>query len=188
MVVLNSVIVITAVTCFAILMVIVLTGFGLVDRDTEYKLDNANISFSLPKIWEVTEKDKMAVSLSKDNADMRVSVYKKWDLDGSNPTALLDSKIKEELAASDVEYYEMVKDYGTDVVMDRTIYARLYSVEKEGIQRQYYFSVMEFADSATLVYTLYETSESHMKYHISDINRMLVRMKWNGEEIDLVMN
>lgn len=184
--ILNSLIVITAATCFAILMVIVLSGFGLVDKQTEYKLDNANITFSLPKAWEVVSTDDNGIYFNKNSANMEVSVYKKWELHSGNPTDLLDEKINEILATAND--YTLVQDFGEDKVIDRVIYSKLYSIEVDGRQTQYYFSVMEFVDSETFVYTLYETKESHMKYHMSDINRMLIRMKWNGEEIDLVMN
>ena len=184
--ILNSLIVITAVTCFAVLMVIVLTGFGTVSRQTEYKLDNANITFSLPKAWEVVSSSNNGILFSKETANMEVSVYKKWELSSSNAADLLDEKIYETLASA--TDYSLVRDFGGDKVIDRIIYSKLYSVEVNGRETQYYFNVMEFVDSETFVYTLYETKESHMKYHMSDINRMLIRMKWNGEEIDLVMN
>ena len=80
----------------------------------------------------------------------------------------------------------MVTKYTTTETADRKIYAKLYTVDQENLEMQYYFSVMEFLPSHTYVYIVYEAKEIYMNYNVDDIQRMLMKMKWTGE-VDLAL-
>lgn len=168
-----------------LLLAIGLTGCNTLSRRTMYMLDDNNIEFTLPKIWEQVESNDNDLALSKPDAKLLLDTYHQSDLDGISASALLNQKVEEKM--QEMDEHRLVKEYKVNELKDRKIYSVLYSGIKDGIETQYYFSVMELDGSHTYVYALYSEKERYMKYNIDDIQRMLVRMKWNGSE-DLVLN
>lgn len=170
----------------AIILVLSLTGCTTLSKQNEYLLDNNNISFSLPKAWEELADTTSDLALTKSSANMDMIIFKKDNIEDNSAEELLDRLIKEKI--SEMDDNTLLKAYNPNNARDRIIYSKLYTASKDGIERQYFFNVMEFNNSNTYVYVLYEAKETYMKYNIDDIQRLLVRMKWNGEEKDLAMN
>ena len=81
-----------------------------------------------------------------------------------------------------MESHRIVKNYKVNETQDRIIHSTLYSGTKNEVETQYFASVVEFKGSHTYVYVLYEAKEMYMKYNIDDIQRIILRMKWNGGE------
>jgi len=154
-------------------------------RLSVHTLDDENITFTLTSRWKLKEGTDKSLSFVNADAIMEMHVYKKSELDLVHASDLLELKISERLQHVDV--YSLSENFGANHVNDRIIHSRLYLVEKNEMQTQYYFTVMEFAGSETYIFVLYETRESFMRYHLNNINRMLRRIQWNGEEIDLAM-
>ena len=161
------------------------TNFGGLISHNRFVLDNDNISFTLPRVWEPVSSDNVEITLNNFGSPMTMRVYKRSDLDIVMANDLLELRVREELQQFDS--HNLVRDLGVTNVNGRRIYSRLYAVEREGVQTQYFFSVVEFLGSETYVYVQYETREVFMKYHINDIGRLLRRMKWEGEGIDIAM-
>lgn len=160
-------------------------GCSALSRQTIYAIDDDHISFSLPKTWEQVDSNENDLSLIKSSAELNINTYHKSELDGINASELLEQKIIEE--GSQMDSYRIIKRYPVNETPDRIIYSILYSGTKEDVETQYFASVLEFKGVHTYVYTLYEAKEMYMKYNIDDIQRILVRMKWNGNE-DLAFN
>ncbi len=171
---------------FSILMIFLMSlcGCNSLSRQTIYALDDDNISFSLPKRWEQVDSNENDLALTKDSADLSMNTYHQSDLDGMSAEGLLKKKIEENTAT--MSSYRIVKNYNRNETQDRIIYSTLYSGTKKDIETQYYASVVEFKGTHTYVYVLYEAKEMYMNYNIDDIQRILLRMKWKGEE-DLVL-
>lgn len=176
------------VVLFAFVAIFLLSGcdYLTLSRETNYSLDNDNISFSLPKAWEESTNDIGDLTLVKSSAELNMIVYKKIEVDNISATKLLDNQIKEKM--TDMTDYSLVKEYNTNKMKDRIIYSKLYTASRDGIERQYFFNVVEFLDSDTYVYAVYEAKEIYMNYNIGGIQRLLTRMKWSGEGTDIAMN
>lgn len=168
-----------------LLIFISLTGCTTLSRKTMYTLDGANIEFVLPKTWEKVESNENALALSRTTANLVLDTYYKADLDDIEASELLSQKVEEKM--NKMDDYRLVKKYKTNELNDRKIYSALYSGTKDGVENQYYFNVMEISSANIYVYALYSEKEIYMKYNIDDIQRMLIRMKWNGKE-DLALN
>ncbi len=162
-----------------------LTGCNTLSNKTMYVLDNDNIEFVLPKVWEQVESNENDLALAKSSANLVMDAYHQSDLDGISASELLNKKIEEKM--SEMDEHRLVKEYKVNDLMDRKIYSALYSGTIDGMETQYYFNVMELKGTHTYVYALYIEKEIYMKYNIDDIQRMLIRMKWNGTE-DLAIN
>lgn len=167
------------------ILAITLTGCNTLSTKTMYMLDNNNIEFSLPRVWEQVESNENDLALSKSSANLVLDTYHQSDLDGMSASDLLEKKIEEKM--NTLDEHRLVKEYKVNDLLDRKIYSSLYSGTKDGIETQYYFSVMEINGTHTYIYALYVEQERYMKYNIDDIQRMLIRMKWNGKE-DLALN
>ena len=154
-------------------------------RLSTHALDNNNITFTLPRRWEVVNNGNNHLFVVNPEASMKMQIYKKSELELVHASDLLNKKAAEALA--EVDTYRLVRNFGASRMQDRIIHSRLYLVEKNGMQTQYYITVMEFIGSETYVFLLYEAREAVMRYHLNNINRMLRRMEWQGEEIDLAM-
>lgn len=162
-----------------------LSGCSTLSRQTMYVLDDNNISFTLPKMWEEVDSNENDLSLTKSSAELIINTYHQADLDGISASELLEQKIKEN--TSDMVSHSILKRYKVNEAPDRIIYSVLYSGTLNDVETQYFASVVEFKGVHTYVYVLYEAKEMYMKYNIDDIQRILVRMKWNGKE-DLALN
>lgn len=169
-----------------LLFMISLTGCNTLSTKTLYALDNNNIEFSLPKVWEQIDSNENDLALSRPTAKLVIDTYRQSELDGISAEELLDKKVNERM--KELKDSKVVKKFKVNEWKDRKIYSVLYSATKDNIESQYYFSVMEFTGTHTYVYALYEEKEMYMKYNIDDIQRMLLLMKWNGKEEDLVLN
>lgn len=176
------------VVLFAFVSVFLLSGCDYLNlsRETNYSLDGKNINFSLPNAWEEASNDVNDLTLTKSSAELSMIVYKKTEIENISAEKLLDTKIKEKMA--EMTDYSSLKKYNANKMKDRIIYSKLYTASKDGLERQYFFSVVEFLDSDTYVYAVYEAKEIYMKYNIDDIQRLLTRMKWSGEGTDIAMN
>lgn len=172
-------------SCILLLLVVCLTGCNTLSKNTLYIIDDNNIEFDLPKVWKQIDSNENDLLLSRPDANLTIDTYHQSELDGMPASALLDKKIEEKM--STMEEYRLVKEYKVNELIDRKIYSALYSGTSNGVETQYYFNVMELNGTHTYVYALYTEKEIYMKYNIDDIQRMLIRMKWNGEE-DLVLN
>lgn len=159
--------------------ILIVTGQATRNLSQEYKytLDNSNISFTLSNIWKEENNTSHDLSLSKLNSNLHLSVYKKSEI---NMTAeeLLNSKIKEELNEHDTKV--LVKKYNTNKTKNRIIYSKLYTATKDNVEEQYLFSVVEFDNSDTYVFSVYTAKGAYMQYSIDDIQRLLIKMEWNG--------
>ncbi len=162
------------------LLTISLCGCNSLSRQTMYVLDDDNISFSLPKRWEQVDTNENDLALTKDSADLSMSAYHQSDLDGMTSKELLKKKIEEN--TKEMESHRIIKNYKVNETQDRIIHSTLYSGTKNEVETQYFASVVEFKGSHTYVYVLYEAKEMYMKYNIDDIQRIILRMKWNGGE------
>ena len=151
----------------------------------EFTLDDNNISFALSKVWKEKFSQTHDLALSKLDTDLYFSVYKKADIDMS-AEELLNAKLKEELA--DYESKSLVKKYNVNKTRNRTIYSKLYTATKDNIETQYLFNVIEFDDSDTYVFAIYTARGSYMQYSIDDIQRLLIKMEWNGSKTELALN
>lgn len=168
-----------------LLLAVSLTGCNTLSRKTLYLLDDDNIEFVLPKVWEQIDSNENDLALSKPTANLVIDTYHQSDLDGTSASELLDKKIDEKMNGMDE--HRLVKKYKVNELSDRKIYSALYSGTIDGVETQYYFSVMELTGTHTYVYALYVEKEMYMRYNIDDVQRMLIRMKWNGKE-DLALN
>lgn len=154
-------------------------------KEKEYLLDGANISFTLSNIWEEEINTTHDLSLTKLDSNLQFSVYKKSEI---NMTAeeLLNKMIKAELMDSDSK--SLIKKYNVNETRKRIIYSKLYSATKDNVEQQYLFSVIDFDDSDTLVFAVYKARGSYMTYGIDDIQRLLIKMEWNGPKTELAYN
>ncbi len=167
-----------------IFCVLILCGCNALSRQNNYQLDNKNIIFSLPKVWVAVESNDNELALTRSYANMSFNTYHKSEVNNMSAEELLDQKIEE--FCSNHENASLVTKYTTTETADRKIYAKLYTVDQENLEMQYYFSVMEFLPSHTYVYIVYEAKEIYMNYNVDDIQRMLMKMKWTGE-VDLAL-
>jgi glycerophosphoryl diester phosphodiesterase len=170
----------------AITVLLLLSGCDTLSKQNDYLLDNDNISFSLPKAWEKSSDTTNDLAFTKSSANMGMIIFKKAEIEDNSAEELLNRMIKEKM--TEMSNHSLLKEYNANKTRDRIIYSKLYTANKDGIERQYFFNVMEFIGSDTYVYVLYEAKETYMKYNIDDIQRLLVRMKWNGEGKDLAIN
>lgn len=170
---------------FAVIALLSLSGCTTLSKQTEYLLDDDNISFYLPNAWEQLVDSNSDLALTKSSTNMDMLILKKSEILETGAEELLDSLIKEKMNGMDD--HSLLKTYNVNKAKDRIIYSKLYTASKDGLERQYFFNVMEFLGSDTYIYVVYEAKETYMKYNIDDIQRLLVRMKWNGEERDLAM-
>jgi len=154
-------------------------------RLATHSLDNNNIIFTLPSRWEVSSYSDESLSFFNNDAIMEMKVYKKSGLELVHASDLLSLKVEEKL--ENVDSHRLSEDFGAKHIHDRIIHSKLYTVEKNNMQTQYHFTVMELIGSETYIFVLYEARVSAMRYHLNNINRMLRRIQWNGEEIDLAM-
>ena len=155
------------------------------NKEQTYTLDGNNISFTLSPIWKENFDTEHDLSLSKLESNLQISAYKKSYVE-CTAEELLKENIKKEL--KDVDSKTLTKKYDVNKTRNRTIYARLYTTVKNNIETQYYFSVMEFEESDTFVFVVYNARGSHMKYSIDDIQRLLLKMEWKGPKTSLVYN
>jgi hypothetical protein len=174
------------VVVFAFIAMFLLSGCEALSRETEYFLDNNNISLTLPKAWEKSTNEANDLTLTKSSAKLSMIVLKKSEIEEESAEKLLNNIIKEKL--SEMDDNKLLKAYNPNKTRDRIIYSKLYTAGKDGYEKQYFFNVLEFTGSDTYVYVMYEAKETYMNYNIDDIQRILIRMKWNGEERDLAMN
>lgn len=154
-------------------------------KEQKYLLDGTNISFTLSNIWEKELNTEHDLSLTKLNANLQLSVYKRSET-GVSADELLSEKIKEELEDSDSK--TLVKKYNINRTRNRTIHSKLYSATKDNIETEYLFSVIEFDNSDTYVFVVYTAKGAYMQYSIDDIQRLLIKMEWNGSKTELVYN
>lgn len=171
----------------SLLGILYMTGFTAetLAKENHYSLDDNNISFSLSTIWKEDINTSHDLSLSKLDSNLHFSVYKKSEIDMS-AEELLKDKIKAEL--EDVESKTLTKKYNVNRTRNRAIYSRLYTVTKDNVETQYLFNVIDFDKSDTYVVSIYTAKGAYMKYSIDDIQRLLIKMEWNGTETELVYN
>lgn len=152
-------------------------------KENEYLLDNENISFELADAWKENYDTDYDLSLTKLQSTLDISIYKTDEID-MTAKELLSSKIKEEL--SEMDSRVLVKKYNVNTTRNRTIYSSMYSATKDNIQSEYFFSVVEFDNSGTYLFVVYESKGSYMKYTVDDIQRLLLKIEWNGEKAELI--
>lgn len=171
--------------CAIFVLLFLTAGCDTLMKERSYELDDSNIVFELPKVWEAEDKGEAELVLSRKTANMVIDTIHPSEMDSISANDLLDQKV--EAVMSDKISHSLLKEYPVNTLADRKIYARLYTADKENIETQYYFSILDFNGKDTYVYVLYEATETYMTYNIDDINRMLIRMKWNGSNKDLAM-
>lgn len=154
-------------------------------KEKKYLLDGTNISFVLSQAWEEDLDTTHDLSLNKLNSNLHFSVFKKEEVELS-AEELLKEKIKEELSEHDSK--SLVKKYNVNKTRNRTIYSRLYTTTKDNVEAQYLFSVIEFDDTDTYVFVVYTAKGAYMQYSIDDIQRLLIKMEWNGPKTVLACN
>ncbi len=164
-------------------LLICLSGCEKYTKVKEYTLDGKAVQFQLPNAWDTVEVLDSSLELSRSYADLKASIYHPSELDGITPKDLLEEKIKEEM--KDKKDARLVEEYPVSSTRDRKIYSVLYSAEKDGKEEQYYMNMMHFLGTDTYVYVVYVATSYYMRYNMDDINRVLLRMEWNGEERDL---
>ena len=134
--------------------VIFLTGCANnLTKVNKFMLDGNNISFTLSQVWEEEVSTDYDLSLSKLNASLHLSVYKK-DETNLLPEELMDDLIKEELNEKDSK--ELVKEYNVNRTKNKTIYSKLYKASEENMEDEYLFTVIEFDNSDTYLYMFLE--------------------------------
>ncbi len=168
-----------------LMFLILLTGCEALVKEKSYELDDSHIIFELPKVWEEEGTSDAELVLSRDTANMTIDTIHPSELDSISVRQLLDQKVSEVM--KDKITHSLVKEYPVNHLADRNITSYLYTANKDNIETEYYFSVLDFTGRDTYVYVLYEATETYMKYNIDDINRMLMRMRWNGSTEDLAM-
>jgi len=154
-------------------------------KEQEYSLDGQNISFTLSNIWEKKLSTTHDLSLTKLDSNLQFSVYKKAEVEMS-PEKLLKEKAEAELSGQD--NYSVYKKYNVNKTRNRTIYSRLYKATKDNVESEYLFSVIEFDNSDTYVFVVYNARGAYMRYSIDDIQRLLIKMEWNGQKTELAYN
>jgi hypothetical protein len=171
----------------SLLGILYVTGFTAetLTKENHYSLDDNNISFTLSTIWKEDIDTGHDLSLSKLDSNLHFSVYKKSDVD-MTAEELLKDRVKVEL--EDVDSKILTKKYNVNKTRNRTIYSRLYTVTKNNVETQYLFNVIEFDNSDTYVVAIYTAKGAYMQYSIDDIQRLLIKMEWNGTETELVYN
>lgn len=165
-----------AIVCSA--SVFVLTGFANnLTKMNNFVLDGNNISFTLSQVWEKENSTEHDLSLSKLNANLHLSVYKKEKVELS-PDELMNDLIKKELSEKD--YKELIKEYNVNRTKNKTIYSKLYKASQNNVEAEYLFTIVEFDNSDTYLYAVYTAKGAYMQYSIDDIQRMILKMEYKG--------
>lgn len=144
----------------------------------KFMLDGNNISFTLSQVWEEEISTEHDLSLSKLNANLHLSVYKKEEVELS-PEKLMNDLIKEELKDKDDK--ELVKEYNKNKTKNKTIYSKLYKASQDNVEDEYLFTIIEFDNSDTYLYAVYTAKGAYMQYSIDDIQRMLLKVEYTGD-------
>ena len=165
--------------CVFLFFAVILTGCDAFEHVKSYQLDR--ISFSLPKVWQVVDTTQDELSLTRGLATLSMDTYQKSELKGISAEELWEQNIEETM--KEMDNFSILEEYPIEARADRKIYAKLYTASKDSKEQQYYFAMVEFLKTDTYVYVVYETRPSYMKYHIDDVRRILLRMKWIGDAI-----
>lgn len=148
-------------------------------KNQQFNLDDNNISFTLGKEWKEDIDTTHDLSLNKLDANLQISVYKKDEIE-IGAEDFLNEQIREEL--KDKYSKSIIEKKAVNKTKNRTIYAMRYMATENNIQKEYFFSIIEFDNSNTYVFVMYTARGAYMKYSIDDIERMILKMKWHGEE------
>lgn len=159
--------------------VLVLTGCANnLTKVNQFMLDGNNISFTLSQVWKEESVADHDLSLTKLDANLKMSVYKKEEVQLS-PEKFMDDLIKEELKDKDSK--ELKKEYNINRTKNKTIYSKLYKATKDNVEDEYLFTVIEFDNSDTYLYAIYTAKGAYMQYSIDDIQRLLLKMEYKGD-------
>ena len=160
--------------------VFVFTGYANnLTRVNKFMLDGNNISFTLSQVWEEEITTDHDLSLTKLNANLKLSVYKKEEVQ-LEPEKFMNDLIKEELKESDSK--ELKKKFNVNRTKNKTIYSKLYKASKDNVENEYLLSIIEFDNSDTYLYAVYTAKGAYMQYSIEDIQRLLLKMEYTGKE------
>lgn len=147
-------------------------------KENKFMLDGNNISFTLSQVWEEEITTDHDLSLKKLNANLKLSVYKKDEIQ-LEADDFLDDLIKKELSEKDTK--ELIKEYNVNKTKNKTIYSKLYKASNGNIEDEYLFTVIEFDNSDTYLYAIYTAKGAYMQYSIDDIQRLLLKMEYKGK-------
>ncbi len=170
---------------FLLGVLFLLSGCESLSRNKQYYLKSANVEFTLPKVWEEVEDDAYALSLSNESTNLVMNSYSKSDIQDLSAPGVFHQLIEEFLA--DMDTSSLVREYPVEKTTDRIVYQKLYTANKDLMERQYYFGLVDFLGTDHYVFVVYQAGEMIMNYNIDDIQRVLLRMECKDLREDLVL-